>query len=633
MRPYYLTLALLLLTTPILQAEETNAVDYLEQLQNQAREMVLASSREWQSLMHYVPYRPISDVKSTIDDDIFFLSENGKYDASAELEQTIKAFFHPKKEGTLHPQCQFVARYHWLKSKLTFDPAKLLEIDCLEFKEWQTGIDAASVTLVFPTSFINNPASAFGHTLLRLDQSKTAEEAPLLSYAVNYSAATSGEDALTYAFLGVTGGYQGFYNIAPYYKLVTRYSDIESRDIWEYKLDFTQDEVDRLVRHLWELRSVSSDYYYFDENCSYHLLALLDAARPELNLLSSASMWVIPIDTVKALGNLQDLSPVFRPSKATVLKAKTAEATNDARSLAQLLIDQINTPLPELLSGSSTATRAAALDLAYDYLSYKERYRSDETKILDKRMFEILSERSKVDTISPSVEVPSPISPENGHGTMRLSVGAGKVSNNWRGELELRPAYHSLLDPKRGYTPGSQIEFFGLGASYREEGDIEFQKFTFIDVISLNTNTPFSSPLSWALDVSADRMRSKSDSDSLLPHLDLGFGKAFELGNDHSFFYLLADLNVELHGSYDHNSSIGNGATAGLIYHLSNDAAFQLEARGGRMFIGEENTHYSLTASPRLSLSSESALRFEVGRTFRFHEHSDQGMLYIDLYL
>ena len=32
--------------------------------------------------------------------------------------------------------------------------------------------------------------------------------------------------------------------------------------------------------HTYEMDKIYSDYYFFDENCSYDLLFLLDAARP-----------------------------------------------------------------------------------------------------------------------------------------------------------------------------------------------------------------------------------------------------------------------------------------------------------------------------------------------------------------
>jgi hypothetical protein len=70
----------------------------------------------------------------------------------------------------------------------------------------------------------------------------------------------------------------------PYYLKVREYSDLENRDIWEYELNLTPEEIDRLLMHAWELGPIHFDYYFFDENCAYHLLGLLEAARPDLTL-------------------------------------------------------------------------------------------------------------------------------------------------------------------------------------------------------------------------------------------------------------------------------------------------------------------------------------------------------------
>ena len=37
-----------------------------------------------------------------------------------------------------------------------------------------------------------------------------------------------------------------------------------------------------MLKHLWELQGIAFDYYYFDENCSWQLLGLLEVARPSL---------------------------------------------------------------------------------------------------------------------------------------------------------------------------------------------------------------------------------------------------------------------------------------------------------------------------------------------------------------
>ena len=165
---------------------------------------------------------------------------------------------------------------------------------------------------------MNNPASMFGHTFINIE---TENRSRLLSHAVNYSAFTTETNGLVFALKGLSGFYKGYFSILPYYEKVQEYSDINQRDIWEYRLNFTQAEVKKMVMHIWELQEIYAYYYFFDENCSYHILFLLEAARPGLHLTDQPNWWVIPIDTVRALQDAGVIeSAEYRPSRATKIR-------------------------------------------------------------------------------------------------------------------------------------------------------------------------------------------------------------------------------------------------------------------------------------------------------------------------
>ncbi len=68
--------------------------------------------------------------------------------------------------------------------------------------------------------------------------------------------------------------------------------------------------------HVWELGPTRFDYYFFDENCAYHLLSLLEVARPGLQLTDRFRWWAIPSDTVRAVTDQPGLLKrvVYRPA-------------------------------------------------------------------------------------------------------------------------------------------------------------------------------------------------------------------------------------------------------------------------------------------------------------------------------
>ena len=85
-----------------------------------------------------------------------------------------------------------------------------------------------------------------------------------------------------------------------------------------------------MVEHVWELRQVRFDYYFFDENCSFRLLELLEVARPSLRLTDQFPLTAIPADTVRAVREAGLITEVnYRPSRERELLARAAPLTAD----------------------------------------------------------------------------------------------------------------------------------------------------------------------------------------------------------------------------------------------------------------------------------------------------------------
>ena len=75
------------------------------------------------------------------------------------------------------------------------------------------------------------------------------------------------------------------------------------------------------MAHVWELDLVNFDYYFFDENCSFRLMELLEVARPEVSLTEHFPVVAIPVDTAKVVERAGMVESVFyRPSNQARLK-------------------------------------------------------------------------------------------------------------------------------------------------------------------------------------------------------------------------------------------------------------------------------------------------------------------------
>jgi len=354
---------------------------YLQQLQGTARSLRLSETRDWQVFLHY-RRTFFGGWKSEADGGGFFLAgPRGRRDPAAELEASLAAFLAPGPQGDEHAQCRFPARWEWLKQVLAIDPTRVPDLPCPALQTWMTGISPQAATLVYATAYVNSPASMYGHTFLRISRA-TGEGNPLLDYAINFAADVDTENGILYAVKGLVGLFPGRFYVMPYYVKVQEYSNMESRDLWEYQLSLTPEQVRRLVLHAWETRTTYFKYYFFTRNCSYHLLSLLEAAAPELHLVDHFKGAVIPANTVRAALGQAGLvgGQRSRPSLLSSMKQRRAAlTTREVRAAEAWSKAPPGAPNPAPDVGASNERQALVIDAAYEYLRYREGLHADPT--------------------------------------------------------------------------------------------------------------------------------------------------------------------------------------------------------------------------------------------------------------
>ncbi len=593
---------------------------YLDTLIKKADALGLADDPAWRALGHYRPDWFGSGYHSLIDSPDFFLANDGKTEPQAELEATLQAFFAPMPadETAQHPQCAFVARFHWLKSQLAFDPKRLPEHHCAAFETWAATINADAATLIFPAAYMNNPASMFGHTLLRLDPGEQSEDNRLLSYAVNYGADTGEDNGLLFAALGLTGGYPGSYAVKPYYELVKIYSDIENRDIYEYRLNFSKTEIAQMVAHLWEMRGHYSHYYFFDENCSYQLLFLLDVARPSLDLAGDFDFHVIPVDSVRAVLNRKDLfqSARFRPSGQTRIRQDLARLTTEGRRLAQRLADGSLVPDSHAANGLPQPRQAAVLELAEAVVTYRMETGDLSRDEAADRAWTLLAARSRIDETS---DLPPPDQPETrpdqGHDSARAGIGFGFRDGRPFGAMRLRPAYHDDLDPSGGYVPGAAIDFLAFELRHYDGDDgLTLDKFTGVGIRSMTPRDALFHPLSWKLNAGLERMRiERTDEEgALVAALDGGVGLSYGLG-ERDIWSLTLDAGMTAGEDCNETCSFNAGPALSLLWPVTDRASFTAKGSYQLRFGETVRDRYEIRLGQSLGLTRNLALKLEAG--------------------
>jgi hypothetical protein len=612
-----LLFTLILFSTPPVNAFTPPDNAYLVELINKGLQAKLASEREWHLLLHYRE-NLLGGHTSEQDDPGFFMSPTGKTDPQAELDATLKQFFSEELVGrSKQPaQCAFIARYHWLREWLQFDDSRLPKMACERFDRWFNDFEAQSITLIFPSAFLNNPASMFGHTFFRIDQKGQTEQTRILAYTINYAAYVPPDAGIAYPIRGIFGGYSGYFSTYPYYLKVQEYRDIENRDIWEYRLNFTEHQVRRLLMHSWELGNASFDYFFFKENCSYHLLALLDYADPTLHLTDEFLFWTVPADTVRLIASKPGLVTgiAYRPSRSNVIRRKRESLPVGERELAYRITQDLGELTSPAFVQLGLTKQAFLLDLASDYLRYRTETTDSPPPEWKERNRAVLTARSQLRIPSEEFKVvPFAKQPELGHKTSRASVGVGWRNNDTFEEATVRAGYHDLLDPEVGYTPDAQIEIASLTARHYNRADqARIERATLANVLSLSPiDSVFHAP-SWKINVGMNTIKYNSCQLCSNGVMNGGIGVAAEshwLKREVFFAFMEGEANYSK--AYEERHRIGGGGTVGLLADLTDRWKMMASGTYLRYALGDKSDDFRWSVGQRYTLSQNWALRLE----------------------
>lgn len=568
----------------------------------------LASDPYWIALGHYETGK-LGGWRSYVDDDAFFLAADGDHDPAAELAATVQALYRPVELGDRHPQCIYPARSRWLKAQLQLDD--LPRPDCAEYRNWFADINPHSTVLVFPAAYLNSPSSMFGHTLLRIDQADIdSHNTALLSYALNFGAFIEGDDnSILYAWRGLMGGYPGLFALVPYRDKLSEYNSLENRDLWEYRLNLTPEETARMVEHVWELKQIRFDYFFFDENCSYRLLELLEIARPGIELTEHFPLTAIPTDTVRAVKDAGLIERIdYRPSRERELLARAEPLQADEQAWALHLSED-----PARLSDTDflalpVERRALIQDAAFRLVRYHAN--SEERSSNAQRSFQLLGAINR--NPPPPLEVERPPLPEEGHESRTWQLAGGSRDDRAFAEYGLRMAYHDLNDNLDGFPLGAQIEILQLKLRQYENNHWQLQRLDLANIRSLTPRNALLQPLSWQIGGGLERVLGEDGDTPLVGHISGGGGYSWQLSDD-LLGFALGTARLEYNEDFTAVVSPALGFNSGLLWRnpLGN---LTLETTGDYFHNGEVRRRLSL--NQQWEVSRNLGLRLSAQREF-----------------
>lgn len=566
---------------------------------------------EWLRLVHYEKSW-FGNYKSQGRTSAFFLNSDGYTDPKAEITSLYKELTNiPTTEDMttrdIHGRCRFPARSQWLAKKLD------LKIPgdswCGEFFSWKNRIRAQSVTIVFSSYYLNSPSSTYGHTLLRLnrhhlnEKRKDSEGQQLLDFGFNYGANPTSDNPILYAISGITGLMPGTFLALPYFYKVREYNDYEVRDLWEYDLKFTTEEVDRLVDHFWEVAHTQFGYVYVTQNCGYHILNLLDVAAPQHNLMNQLRYWVVPGDTIRILERSDLIERVqFRPSVRRQFLTREAKLTNEEQKILWKLNQDYQKT--ELLDAYSPERKAHIIDAAIDLMDLQHSQNLiDEKAPIRKIKNSYLTLRSRLPITQPlEILTPHEEEPHTAHPSGRIGLGSSwrdyqNINSNNEGNnyyhLSYRAALHDLVDPLKGYLKHSRTEMGSLNLRYDpEKENLSLDKATILALDSLGPLSRFNDKSTWRLSAGLARRTDMFCQDCVRSEFFFGMGYA-----------LATEKIVNTYGLVTARFSYADG------------------------FVGNElAAHLGPLLGINAHLNEKLGLQLEWGWNYNWHEHQERGM-------
>ena len=499
----------------------------------------LAKDNTWLNLLHYNK----NTEKSSILNKDFFLSPLGKKNPMSELQATIYAYSQPIKDES-HAVCRFPARYKWLSKHIELQNYQTIQHQCKLLYKWNILQDVDSLSIVFVSGFLDNPASAFGHSFLKINK-VNASNNDLFDTTISYGAKLPEKyTMLSYMYNGVTGGYNATYSDKYYYMDDIVYSNQEFREMWEYKLALNKDEVNLLLLHLWELRGIEFQYYFFNRNCGYKVSELLELVYNE-DLRGKAYVWYAPIETffrLRDMGKRQNRS-IFKniqyiPSKQQNIYAQYHGFSDIDKGIINRSIKLESVVEVEQILNQSNQIKI--LDFILAYYTYKNTNKSKEEQLSNVFQKKVLLKRLSLPIYQYSMNVPEDKQ------DITQSDKSSYVSLSYK-KKNISFSYAPFVIESVGYNQygGDILKIFNTTIGLKND-DIYLEQLDIVKIRRLKSEQiPFDveNPYSWSLHLG---MENKSNMDYFL---DLGIGYSW---NFTQYIKYYAMLHTSVHSQNQH---------------------------------------------------------------------------------
>ena len=553
----------------------------------QAKAKNLAQHTTWRRLLYFFDDQKnlIGKKKdsSIVDDAAFYLSKNGQHDSAAELDALLVALADEmattSDNGTANNNtsnratknleqnsvlCRFPARVQWLTDTLNIDKSGL-QTDCPELNDWMQMLAPEQLSIMFAQEYLDNPISAFAHTLLRIDSKASVADPSQIHHAValNYTVGgDSSDNFLVYAIKSMSGGYDNLIEIDPYPKKLAKYLQEDERDAWTYQLALTPVEVQQIMLHVWETKDLKLPYYFTTDNCASEILRLIDVVRPQQHLLSRLPYAVIPSDVVQLLDSENLLASTnYTPADSTLRQAQLNKVKEQRAQL-----------------GYHNSAKQTLNEIKSAQLNPISSISDDGQTLLPRRI--AVADNNPIDR----------------HPLQLGFIGLGQRGDNNYMDLGVRAGYHDTLDRPSGFPQFFDLE--GAAATLRlydtdndkahQPSSVVLQNVTLVRGRSFNPVNSAKKGKTWGASIEATRVNDGSQQDGndhLVGSLGYETGWSWAFGTPSAgtgemppqLCYTFLAGTAQAGRGINKGYRVGAGVNVGCRYQINNQLRAQAE--------------------------------------------------------
>jgi len=497
--------------------------------------VALAESDNWYRQLYLSNTEP-GPSAPRIQDNQFYFSPGPIIDPLEELRATLGAFSsNTDSIDDNHPICRFPSRFIYLQRQLNLFPEVDILQQCPTFATWADLHPDSHVTVVMVDGYYGNPASSFGHLIVRIGRYSPGRA--LLDTSVTYGAETpEDEDILTYLTKGLIGGYLAGFTVEDFYHQDLIYTRTEFRDMWNYQLALSAEQKLQFTAHIWEVLGHPTTYYFVKNNCAFAVAEVLEFVL-DTEIIDRDVHWYAPVTLFQELEQLDAKDPGHIIAQREFIPSKKRQLENLLYALnpvqARAVQQYLNTEgenLDELLLPLDATDAAITLEALLEYHDYLIRgYPELGTDLYDRRQQLLIARLALPPGQQLAVE---PIEPGMPAGltarTSRLSLGAAYRDDQLLTVLGFTPYQQSATD--LGNDDLSELTALHTEIAFDDE-HIDLNRFTFIRISQRSDwrrRLPEQRPISWDLGVAADCLIDCQSSEGI--QLEGGLGQSLGLG-------------------------------------------------------------------------------------------------------